>query len=65
MAAVISRKVPIMTIIGDTVNVSARMETNSLAQRIHVSQPTAELVSSCPEFQLTPRGVLEIKGKVG
>ncbi|KAG1655993.1 hypothetical protein FOA52_016322 [Chlamydomonas sp. UWO 241] len=63
MTAVISNKVPVMTIIGDTVNVAARMQTNARAQGLHISESTAELLRASLEFTLQPRGCMDIKGK--
>jgi len=63
MAAVVSAKSPVMTIIGDTVNVSSRMESYAEAMHIHVSETTAVLLRGNPDFKLTPRGVINIKGK--
>ncbi|KAG1668734.1 hypothetical protein FOA52_014280 [Chlamydomonas sp. UWO 241] len=64
MTAVISNKVPLMTIIGDTVNVAARMQTNAHAQGVHMTEATAELLRGCDEFKIQPRGgCMDIKGK--
>jgi hypothetical protein len=50
---------------GDTVNTAARMESNGLKDRIHVSEATAdELVGSGKEHWLTAREeMIEAKGK--
>ncbi|KAG1668733.1 hypothetical protein FOA52_014279 [Chlamydomonas sp. UWO 241] len=64
MTAVISNKVPLMTIIGDTVNVAARMQTNAHAQGVHMTEATAALLRGCDEFKIQPRGgCMDIKGK--
>jgi class 3 adenylate cyclase len=46
---------------GDTVNVAARMEQNSLPNRINISQSTFDLVKD--KFHCTYRGEIEAKNK--
>lgn len=46
---------------GDTVNTAARMESNSEAGKINISQTTYELVHN--KFDCTYRGEIEAKGK--
>ena len=46
---------------GDTVNVAARMETNSTAGRINISENTYQLVKDC--FECTYRGEIDVKNK--
>ena len=46
---------------GDTVNVASRLETTSLPDRIHVSEPVARALED--RFALEPRGSVELKGK--
>ena len=46
---------------GDTVNLASRLETNSLPDRIHVSEEVASVLAS--EYDLEPRGTVELKGK--
>jgi len=48
---------------GDAVNVASRMESNSEAGRIHISEQFAKSIESNPEFSLIPRGTISIKGK--
>lgn len=48
---------------GDAVNVASRMESNSEAGRIHVSDSFANAIEKNPEFTLIPRGEINIKGK--
>ena len=48
---------------GDAVNVASRMESNSEAGRIHISEAFAKSIESNPEFSLIPRGEITIKGK--
>jgi class 3 adenylate cyclase len=46
---------------GDTVNVASRLETSSPANHIHISEETANRLAG--EFQIKPRGVVQVKGK--
>ena len=46
---------------GDTVNIAARMEQNSLPGRINVSSKTHELVKG--QFKCTYQGKIEAKNK--
>ncbi len=48
---------------GDAVNIASRMESNSEAGRIHISEQFAKSIESNPEFTLIPRGTISIKGK--
>jgi class 3 adenylate cyclase/Tfp pilus assembly protein PilF len=52
---------------GDTVNVASRMESTGEAGRIHVSEAFANLLAADPlaadALTLTPRGMVEVKGK--
>jgi len=48
---------------GDAVNVASRMESHSEAGRIHVSEKFANGVRHYPEFKLTSRGEITVKGK--
>ena len=47
---------------GDTVNTASRMESNSEAMKIHISQSTKILLSNKP-YRIIERGKIEIKGK--
>ena len=48
---------------GDAVNVASRMESNSEAGRIHISEQFAKSIEQHPEFSLITRGTINIKGK--
>jgi len=48
---------------GDAVNVASRMESNSEAGRIHISEAFAKSIEQNPEFFIIPRGEINIKGK--
>lgn len=63
VAGVIGQKKFAYDIWGDTVNVAARMESHGTPGRIQVSADTAECLGT--EFDLEPRGEIEVKGKGG
>ena len=46
---------------GDTVNIASRLESNGEPGKVNVSAITMELVKD--NFQFTPRGLIEVKGK--
>jgi len=51
-------------VFGDTVNVAARMESNSEESRIHCSKPSAKLLmTQAPDLKVHLRGETPIKGK--
>jgi class 3 adenylate cyclase len=51
-------------VFGDTVNVAARMETNSEEGRIHCSKASAkQLMRQAPDIPVILRGEMQIKGK--
>ena len=52
--------------VGDTVNVSSRMESNSEKDRIHLSDTSTKLLrKQAPELRLQSRGLTHIKGSIG
>ena len=61
---VVGSRNPKFTIIGDTVNCAARMESNSLPLKIQCSQETANVLAKRhPQIPCTYRGRIPIKGK--
>ena len=55
---------PHYCLVGDTVNISARMESNSEVNRIHCSKAAAKILyKQCPQMSLVSRGEIPIKGK--
>jgi class 3 adenylate cyclase len=64
VANVVGTASPRYTLIGDTVNTSSRMESNSSPGRILCSDKAANLLmKQCPRIPLTFRGEIEVKGK--
>ncbi|EER11022.1 conserved hypothetical protein [Perkinsus marinus ATCC 50983] len=61
VAGVIGRKKFIYDVWGDCVNTASRMESHGTEMRVHCSEDTANLVRH--SFDLTCRGVMEVKGK--
>jgi len=61
VAGVVGRKKFVYDIWGDTVNVASRMESNSEAGRINVSENTYQLIRN--DFDCTFRGEIDVKNK--
>jgi adenylate cyclase len=61
VAGVVGRKKFVYDIWGDTVNVASRMESNSEAGRINVSENTYQLIKD--DFDCTFRGEIDVKNK--
>ena len=61
VAGVIGRKKFIYDLWGDTVNTASRMESHGVPGKVHVTEATARELEA--EFELEPRGTIEIKGK--
>ena len=59
MAGVVGKKKFSYDIWGDTVNLAARMESNSEQDRINISQMTRELLGD--SVSVESRGMLEVK----
>jgi class 3 adenylate cyclase len=64
IANVVGSRNPKYSLIGDTVNTSSRMESCSIPGRVLCSARSAQLLrEQAPEFPLTCRGIIEVKGK--
>jgi adenylate cyclase len=61
VAGVIGRRKFVYDVWGDTVNIASRLETSAEANSVHVSEPVAEALRG--SFDLSPRGLVELKGK--
>lgn len=63
VAGVVGTKKFVYDIWGDTVNVSSRIESNSIAGKINISHATYQLIQH--QFTTTPRGEIQAKNKGG
>jgi class 3 adenylate cyclase len=61
VAGVIGRKRFLYDLWGDAVNMASRMESHGTPGQIQVARATYELLRD--EFELEPRGAVQIKGK--
>jgi class 3 adenylate cyclase len=63
VAGVIGTRKFVYDVWGDTVNVASRLESTAEPNQIQVSEPVASALQT--GFVITPRGVVELKGKGG
>lgn len=62
IAGVLGTDKPVFDIIGDTINVAARLQTTDKAGKIQIPQSTFDLISG-GEFNIEKRGEVYLKGK--
>jgi class 3 adenylate cyclase len=61
VAGVIGRKRFLYDLWGDAVNTASRMESHGTPGRVQVTRATRDLLAD--EFDLEPRGTVQVKGK--
>ena len=63
VSGIVGKKIPRFCLFGDTVNTASRLESNGVANRIHISGPTHALVGELAEWTWESTGGVELKGK--
>ena len=62
IAGVLGEEKPVFDIIGDPINVAARLQTTGIPGRIQISQTTYDLIAQ-QDFFIEKRGTVNLKGK--
>ena len=62
IAGVLGKDKPVFDIIGDPINVAARLQSNGIPGTVQISSTTYELIASM-HFNVEERGLIELKGK--
>jgi PAS domain S-box-containing protein len=63
IAGVLGTDKPVFDIIGDPINVAARLQTTCLPGKVHIPQSTYDLIHDGGEFTVNPKGETFLKGK--
>jgi class 3 adenylate cyclase len=63
VAGVLGTDKPLFDILGDTINVAARLQSTDLAGNVQVSESTYQLTQACEGFTFESRGMVQLKGK--
>jgi class 3 adenylate cyclase len=62
IAGVLGTDKPVFDIIGDPINIAARLQSTCVPNRVQISEDTYNLLKDM-EFQIEPRGEIFLKGK--
>ena len=63
VAGVLGTDKPLFDILGDTINIAARLQSTDVPGKIQISESTYHLTRSCTGFTFESRGMVQLKGK--